>query len=137
QHRSRCLFLTAKTRRVLRGGSWNNNPDNLRSANRNRNNPDNRNNNNGFRVAVSVSSRKTPEPGFRSSPPVNAESGVSQDNVPERAARKGVTGDYRPVPAPCATMTRAWTNTEPGPGGLVAVCEGSPGPFRQRLKGEG
>ncbi|MES9905940.1 MAG: SUMF1/EgtB/PvdO family nonheme iron enzyme [Sedimenticola sp.] len=36
--------------RVLRGGSWINNPDNLRSANRNRNTPDNRNNNIGFRV---------------------------------------------------------------------------------------
>jgi len=39
---------------VLRGGSWNNNPQNCRSANRNRNTPDNRNNNNGFRVAVSA-----------------------------------------------------------------------------------
>ncbi|MDX1994379.1 MAG: SUMF1/EgtB/PvdO family nonheme iron enzyme [bacterium] len=39
--------------RVLRGGSWNNNEDNLRSANRNRNNPDNRNNNNGFRCSRS------------------------------------------------------------------------------------
>ncbi|MBC8199512.1 MAG: hypothetical protein ISS67_06280 [Desulfobacterales bacterium] len=34
----------------MRGGSWNNNARNLRSANRNRNDPDNRNNNNGFRV---------------------------------------------------------------------------------------
>ncbi|MBM4404359.1 MAG: hypothetical protein FJ042_08305 [Candidatus Cloacimonetes bacterium] len=34
----------------LRGGSWNNNADNCRVANRNNNNPDNRNNNNGFRV---------------------------------------------------------------------------------------
>ncbi|MEA5464353.1 SUMF1/EgtB/PvdO family nonheme iron enzyme [Leptothoe sp. PORK10 BA2] len=34
----------------LRGGSWNNNPDNCRSANRNRNARDNRNNNIGFRV---------------------------------------------------------------------------------------
>jgi len=42
---------TAPCRRVLRGGSWNNNPRNLRSANRNRNTTDNRNNNNGFRVA--------------------------------------------------------------------------------------
>ena len=33
-----------------RGGSWNNNPQNLRSANRNRNTTDNRNNNIGFRV---------------------------------------------------------------------------------------
>jgi hypothetical protein len=36
---------------VLRGGSWNNNPENARAANRNRNNnPDNRNNNIGFRL---------------------------------------------------------------------------------------
>jgi hypothetical protein len=37
---------------VLRGGSFNNNnPDNLRCANRNNNSPDNRNNNNGFRIS--------------------------------------------------------------------------------------
>ena len=36
---------------MIRGGAWNNKPDNLRSANRNRNNPDNRNNNLGFRLA--------------------------------------------------------------------------------------
>jgi len=40
-----------RKRRVLRGGSWNNNPANLRAANRNRNTPDNRNNNIGFRVS--------------------------------------------------------------------------------------
>jgi hypothetical protein len=38
--------------RVLRGGSWNNNANNCRVANRNNNNPDNRNNNNGFRLAL-------------------------------------------------------------------------------------
>ena len=32
-----------------RGGSWNNNTRNIRSANRNRNNPNHRNNNRGFR----------------------------------------------------------------------------------------
>ncbi|MBW4478687.1 MAG: SUMF1/EgtB/PvdO family nonheme iron enzyme [Tolypothrix brevis GSE-NOS-MK-07-07A] len=37
---------------MLRGGSWNNNPENCRSANRNNNNPDNRNNNIGFRVVL-------------------------------------------------------------------------------------
>jgi Sulfatase-modifying factor enzyme 1 len=36
--------------RVLRGGSWNNDPDNLLATNRNDNTPENRNNNVGFRV---------------------------------------------------------------------------------------
>jgi retron-type reverse transcriptase len=40
--------------RVKRGGSWNNNARNCRSANRNNNNPNNRNNNNGFRVASAM-----------------------------------------------------------------------------------
>jgi hypothetical protein len=38
-------------KRVLRGGSWNNKPNNVRCANRNNNNPTNRNNNIGFRCA--------------------------------------------------------------------------------------
>jgi hypothetical protein len=46
-----CAGRAPDETRVLRGGSWNNNPSNLRSANRNRNAPDNRNNNNGFRLA--------------------------------------------------------------------------------------
>jgi hypothetical protein len=36
---------------VLRGGSWNNNGRNCRSANRNANHPDERNDNIGFRLA--------------------------------------------------------------------------------------
>jgi len=36
--------------RVIRGGSWNNDAQNLRSANRNNNDPSNRNNNVGFRL---------------------------------------------------------------------------------------
>ncbi|MBF0546630.1 MAG: SUMF1/EgtB/PvdO family nonheme iron enzyme [Candidatus Riflebacteria bacterium] len=40
----------AGSNRVNRGGSWNNNDNNYRSANRNRNNPDNRRNNMGFRL---------------------------------------------------------------------------------------
>ncbi|MFN7898982.1 MAG: SUMF1/EgtB/PvdO family nonheme iron enzyme [Synechococcaceae cyanobacterium] len=35
---------------MLRGGSWNHNPRNCRSAYRNNHHPDNRNNNVGFRV---------------------------------------------------------------------------------------
>jgi retron-type reverse transcriptase len=40
--------------RVIRGGGWNNKPQNVRSANRNRNTPENRNNNLGFRVASTL-----------------------------------------------------------------------------------
>jgi hypothetical protein len=39
-------------RRVLRGGSFNNNQRNVRCAYRNNRNPNNRNNNIGFRVVV-------------------------------------------------------------------------------------
>jgi formylglycine-generating enzyme required for sulfatase activity len=39
------------SRRVNRGGSWNNKPANVRSAKRNRNEATNRNNKPGFRVA--------------------------------------------------------------------------------------
>jgi formylglycine-generating enzyme required for sulfatase activity len=43
----------------MRGGSWNNKPENLRSSNRNRNNnADNRNNNIGFRLASPPAYRK-------------------------------------------------------------------------------
>jgi formylglycine-generating enzyme required for sulfatase activity len=41
----------ARTSRGLRGGSWNNNENNLRSSNRNDNDATNENNNIGFRVA--------------------------------------------------------------------------------------
>jgi len=49
---------------VLRGGSWNNNWNNLRVANRNNNNPDNDNNNIGFRC-VSAPIRFLKKPGMR------------------------------------------------------------------------
>ncbi|MGE3152976.1 MAG: SUMF1/EgtB/PvdO family nonheme iron enzyme [Nitrospiraceae bacterium] len=39
---------------MIRGGAWNNKPENLRASNRNRNNPDNRNNNIGFRLVQSA-----------------------------------------------------------------------------------
>ena len=47
-------------RRVIRGGSWNNEPRRVRSANRNRNDTGNRNDNLGFRLAQST--RASPEP---------------------------------------------------------------------------
>ncbi|MGB6301343.1 MAG: SUMF1/EgtB/PvdO family nonheme iron enzyme [Rivularia sp. (in: cyanobacteria)] len=46
----------------MRGGSWNNNPQNCRSAFRNNNNTrDNNNNNNGFRVVCAVGSALHPK----------------------------------------------------------------------------
>jgi formylglycine-generating enzyme required for sulfatase activity len=39
---------------VNRGGSWNNNAQNSRSANRNNNTPTNRNNNIGFRLVLQL-----------------------------------------------------------------------------------
>ena len=53
------MHLGRKTRasgsnRVKRGGSWNNDGTNLRSAKRNNNTPSNRNNNIGFRVGFRV-----------------------------------------------------------------------------------
>jgi len=39
-------------RRVIRGGSWNNDPDNARAAYRNDNHPTNRNDNLGFRLVL-------------------------------------------------------------------------------------
>ncbi|MEI6150263.1 MAG: SUMF1/EgtB/PvdO family nonheme iron enzyme [bacterium] len=43
-------FRPQGSNRVIRGGSWNNNANNCRVANRNNNWPDNRNNNIGFRA---------------------------------------------------------------------------------------
>jgi hypothetical protein len=44
----------APSSRVVRGGSWNNNSRNARSAYRNHNDPANRNNNIGFRLASTL-----------------------------------------------------------------------------------
>jgi formylglycine-generating enzyme required for sulfatase activity len=43
--------LLKNVNRVLRGGSWNNNGRNVRSANRNGNDPGNRNHNIGLRLS--------------------------------------------------------------------------------------
>jgi hypothetical protein len=71
----------------LRGGSWNNNPQNCRSACRNNNNnPDNNNNNVGFRVVCEAASTL---------PIVRADkfkdlSGVHEESRPVPVAQKTV-----------------------------------------------
>jgi Sulfatase-modifying factor enzyme 1 len=47
----RGMLVEASAHRVIRGGSWNNDAQNLRAAYRNHNEPTNRNNNLGFRCA--------------------------------------------------------------------------------------
>ena len=47
--------------RVIRGGSWNNNASNLRSANRNNDRPGNRNDNVGFRLVSTYAIDFLPE----------------------------------------------------------------------------
>jgi hypothetical protein len=49
---------------VIRGGSWNNNDNNLQSANRNNNNPNNTNNNIGFRILSSMERQNCSVHGF-------------------------------------------------------------------------
>lgn len=44
--------------RVLRGGSWNNDAANCRTANRNTNAPTNRTNDNGFRLALNSAGKE-------------------------------------------------------------------------------
>lgn len=55
--------------RVKRGGSWNNNARNCRSANRNNNDPSNRNNNLGFRLASTVQGQGRVPSGVARVPP--------------------------------------------------------------------
>ena len=65
-----CSKTRASAARVNRGGSWNNdNPANVRGANRNRNTPTNRNNNLGFRCARR---RRSPTERSRSPRPCSA-----------------------------------------------------------------
>ena len=82
--------------RVNRGGSWNNNARNCRSANRNNNTPSNRNNNNGFRLSSTV------RPGHAGSHPV------------EPVSREGGNDHVRFRAAGSASERRAGT---PFPGG--------------------
>jgi hypothetical protein len=61
---------------LLRGGSWNNNPRNCRSAYRNHNQPDNANNNVGFRVVC------LPQHPSKSEPPEVIPAGAPEGSRP-------------------------------------------------------
>lgn len=87
------------TQRVLRGGAWINNPENARSANRNRNNPDNRNNNRGFRVVCASHT-----------PLVFQQTGMLRS---PRSAECGETGGMARV-CPVSMVVRHRAHTKPG-----------------------
>ena len=81
-------------RASLRGGSWNNEPENARSANRNRNDAGNRNNNVGFRVASTargLSPRAHGRGGARKGRP-----GPVMTSAPRLARSVRCTGGARP-----------------------------------------
>ena len=73
--------------RVIRGGSWNNNARNCRSAYRNRNEPDNRNNNLGFRCA------RAHDRTGRSGPEQTAIPGVGPPSPKPKGPRRASSGE--------------------------------------------
>ena len=92
---------------LLRGGSWNNNPRNCRSATRNHNEPGNTNNNNGFRVVCLPQHPSASEP--LEGIPAGAQEGsrpapvIGQLRPPIRTAPGGAP--LVPGPAPAATAS--------------------------------
>ena len=86
-------------RRVLRGGSWNNNARNCRAANRNRNEPGNRNNNIGFRLCFRLHfpSPSKGGPGARRSTDRRGVGWDSPGLVPESSRMEGGRPNDRPA----------------------------------------
>ena len=88
---------------LLRGGSWNNNPRNCRSAYRNHNQPDNHNNNVGFRVVCLPQHPSASEP--LEGIPAGAQEGsrpapvIGRLRPPIRTAPGGAPLALGPVPA--------------------------------------
>lgn len=82
--RRRSAGTGQKRRRVVRGGSWNNNTNNVRAAFRNRNNPDNRNNTLGLRLVAAP----------RLSRSLLARNAVRPSSVGGRGVRVGVTSSW-------------------------------------------
>jgi hypothetical protein len=99
---------------VLRGGSWNNQPNNVRVSNRNHNQPENRNDNIGFRCVRDVKPGGMP-PGAGNGA-VKAARCVPS-SLPDRAADAGA---------------RLRVKQQPGPGLVVATTRSRPGAFHEQ-----
>jgi hypothetical protein len=98
------LERTAPRSRVLRGGSWINNAQNLRSANRNDNHPDNANQNIGLRLVLSFAAT--------TEGPVNP---ANQSTCPGYTASGRVAANRK---APGVLVARAWMSRLPTLTGL-------------------
>jgi hypothetical protein len=73
--------------RVQRGGGWNNNPRNVRAANRNHDAAANRNANLGFRLA---STRHRPRVGFKDPAPAHKACPAGHHPVPALAGQRAL-----------------------------------------------
>jgi len=91
--------IIAGANRVLRGGSWNNNGRNCRSANRNRNEPGNRNHNIGFRLALAQARMdavldqmiiRSAAMRWRKAKALRQGSRSATESLPQRRPRRGV-----------------------------------------------
>ena len=104
--------------RLLRGGSFNNQPANVRSANRNRNAPTNRNNNNGFRPASTLRREAV----FRTA------------RIRRRLSSRSVRCKVQVV-VPCRAGQSCPAKRSIGPAGLVGLgLEGPAGPLAGRMR---
>jgi len=97
--------------RVLRGGAWNNNPRNCRSAYRNNNDPDERNDNIGFRV-VSLS--------FGLALPLRGSSSVP--GIPAFTDARSVATEVLALLLSCRAGVPATESTSQDRAGLVGDC---------------
>lgn len=99
---------------MIRGGNWNNDPQNVRVSYRNNNSPGNRNNNIGFRVLSSLQLETIPN---------------GQQFARSRDANPSPRMDHRPAPAWEIPTQDRMAAPMPRPPGLRAVRPSASGPF--------
>ena len=105
-----CGEIPEAAGRVLRGGAFNNNQRNVRSAVRNDNNPDNRNNNVGFRVCVCPHWPPEMQVGFKALLPR-----LMAEYFPSRV-RKNRANSNRPIPCLSGLGLFYMVSTQPNVG---------------------
>ncbi len=99
-------MASSGSNRVIRGGSWNNDAQNLRSANRNNNDPGNRNDNLGFRLESTKVCQLSAVHGlhFRASGFVQAITQCHHSSLEWRTNNNGITASGRGQPSKAAVI---------------------------------